>query len=95
MTFPTAFNTLVQVIATFLIFIAGYLALILCIIICFAVTELISERDSVVRAYGARPASSDPRVFSGINREARRSRFSQRPDMPKRISWGVQRLPHG
>jgi|SRR5579864_314100 len=59
MTFPTAFNAMLQAIGALLLFVAGYLALILFTIICLVVAELISERAGPVRAYGVRTDSLD------------------------------------
>ena len=58
MTSPTAYDAILQVIASLLYFVAAYLALVLFTIMGLFIAELISERASVVRAYGAKRASS-------------------------------------
>jgi len=67
------FNATLQVIAALLIFVAAYLALVLCTIACLVAAELISEHASVVRDYGVRSVSLDARVLSGIGNGTRRS----------------------
>ncbi len=59
MTFPTAFNAMLQAIGALLLFVAAYLALVLSTIICFAIAELITEHAGPVRAYGVRTDSLD------------------------------------
>ena len=59
------FNATLQVIATLLTFIAGYLALVLGTIVCLVAAELISEHASVVRAYGVRPVSLNAPLANG------------------------------
>jgi hypothetical protein len=49
MTFPTALTAMLQAIGALLVFVAGYLALVLSTIICLVVAELISERSRDVR----------------------------------------------
>jgi hypothetical protein len=58
------FNTTLQVIARLLTFVAFFLALVLCTIMCLAAAELISDHASVIRDYGVRPVSSNTRVLS-------------------------------
>ena len=52
-----AFYSSLQVIAALLIFVAVYLALVLCTIVSLVAAELISEHASLVRDYKAKPAS--------------------------------------
>ena len=49
MTFPTAFAAMLQAIGALLVFVAGYLALVLITISCLVMAELISERSRNVR----------------------------------------------
>jgi hypothetical protein len=49
MTFPTAFTAMLQAIGALLVFVAGYLALVLSTIICLVIAELISERARGIR----------------------------------------------
>jgi len=65
MTSLVSFNVL-QVIAALLIFVAGYLALLLLIIICFVVAELVLEGARLGRAYTVKCNSLDHRVASEI-----------------------------
>jgi hypothetical protein len=63
MAFPTALTAMLQAIGALLVFVAGYLALVLSTIICLVVAELISERSRDVRmpegnARGVRRESS-------------------------------------
>jgi hypothetical protein len=58
MTSPTAYDAILQVVASLLYFVAAYLMLVLCTIMGLVIAELISERASVVGAYGAKRASS-------------------------------------
>jgi hypothetical protein len=79
MTFPTAFNAMLQTIGSLLVFIAGYLALVLFTIICLVMAELISDRASVVRAYGVRSVSIDDGVSSEVQGNTRGSNGLHRP----------------
>ena len=49
MTLPTALMAMLQAIGALLVFVAGYLALVLSTIICLVIAELISERTRDVR----------------------------------------------
>ena len=49
MTFPTGLTAMLQAIGALLVFVAGYLALVLSTIICLVVAELISERSKDIR----------------------------------------------
>jgi len=53
MNLGSPFDALLQVLAALLIFIISYLGLVICTIICLVIGEIASERDGVVRAYGA------------------------------------------
>lgn len=55
-------SSTLQVMTTFLAFIAAYLAFVIFIIVCLVVTELISEPANVLRDYGVWSVSSDTRV---------------------------------
>jgi len=68
-----AFYSSLQVIAALLIFVAVYLALVLCSIISLVAAELISEHASVTRDHRVRLVSSDTHVLSEIDGEKRRS----------------------
>ena len=57
----TALDAMLQVIWSLLFFVAAYLTLALCTILGLVIAELISDRESVLRAYGAKPALGFPR----------------------------------
>jgi hypothetical protein len=57
MIFLSTLNAIAQVMARFLLLVAGYLGIVLGAIVCLLLFELLSERASVMRAYGAAPAS--------------------------------------
>jgi hypothetical protein len=65
MTSLVSFN-LLQVIAALLIFVAGYLALLLLIVIGFVVAELVLEGARLGRAYTVKCNSLDRRIASEI-----------------------------
>jgi len=54
MTFFTAISSYLQLIAALLIFVASYLAIVLCATMFIAIAELISDRRSVMQAYAVR-----------------------------------------
>lgn len=54
MIFPTALSSMLQVVAALLIFIAGYLALVVCAIIGLVITEFSTENGDMDQAYGAK-----------------------------------------
>jgi hypothetical protein len=56
MNFLTTYNSALQVTAAFLIFVAGYLALFLCMMICLVIARFILEGTKVARAHLGRPA---------------------------------------
>jgi hypothetical protein len=49
MTFPTALTAMLQAIGALLVFVAGYLAVVLSTIICLVIAELLSEWSRDVR----------------------------------------------
>ena len=67
------FSATLQVIAALFTFVAVYLALVLCTIMCLVAAELISEHARIVRDYRMRLVSSDTHVLSEIDGETRRS----------------------
>ena len=69
MTFPAAFAALLQAIGALLLFVAGYLALVLTTIICLVVAEMISERSRDVRLTDSDSKAALP---DGNVREVRR-----------------------
>jgi hypothetical protein len=73
MTFPTALNAMLQVIAALLIFVAGCLGLVLFTIICLVIAELISDRANVVRVYEVSSDSLDDGVSSEVQGTIRES----------------------
>jgi hypothetical protein len=73
MSSAATFYAALQVFAALLIYVAVYLALVLCTITCLVGAELISEHASVVRDYGVRPVSLDTRVLSETDSETCRS----------------------
>ncbi len=66
MTSFATFNAVLQVIAAFVIFLAGYLALLLFIIIGLLIAELIYEGARLGRAYTVKCNSLDDGVTSEI-----------------------------
>ena len=67
------FNAALQVIAALSTFVAVYLALVLCAILCLVAAELISEHARVVRENKVRLVSSDTDVLSEKDSETRRA----------------------
>jgi hypothetical protein len=67
------FYATLQVIAALLIYVAVFLALVVCTITCLVAAELISEYASGVRDYGVRLVSLDTRVSSEVGGETCRS----------------------
>ena len=57
------FFATLQVMAALLIYVAAYLALVLCTITCLVSAQMISEHVRVVRNYGVKPVSLDPRFI--------------------------------
>jgi hypothetical protein len=89
MTFPNTINVMLQGIAALLIYVAGYLALVLFTIISLVIAELISERANLARAYELRSVSLDSRNLYEIEGDARRSPLLGhifRHPTPKRLS---------
>jgi hypothetical protein len=78
MNIPTGIGAMLQVIAALLIFVASYLALVVCTIACVAVYELCSKRADVVQQYGADPMPAGATTTSS-------SRFAFRRQIAKRI----------
>jgi hypothetical protein len=66
-------NATLQVIAALCTFVAVYLALVICAIMCLVAAELISEHARVVRENRMRLVSSDTRVLSETEGETLRS----------------------
>jgi hypothetical protein len=78
MSFEGPLSAMLQGVASVLMFAAGYLALAISIIACLVAAELILERGSVVRDYGAsRTVSRD---------DPRKSRYFWRNQLSRRIS---------
>jgi hypothetical protein len=73
MSSAATFYAALQVFAALIIYVAVYIALVLCTITCLVGAELISERSSVIRDYGVRPVSLDTRAFSETEGETCRS----------------------
>lgn len=70
---PGTFYPMLQVIAALVTFVAVYLSLVVCAIICLVAAELISEHVSMVREYGVNPVPVETRVLSEMESEARKS----------------------
>jgi hypothetical protein len=77
MSSAATFYAALQVFAALLIYVAVYLALVLCTITCLVGAELISEHASVIRDYGVKPVSLDTHILSETDGET--SRSSRRP----------------
>jgi hypothetical protein len=69
MSSAATFYAALQVIAALLIYVAVYLALVLCTITCLVGAELISEHASVIRDYGVKPVSLDTHILSETDGE--------------------------
>ena len=81
MDFSSGFSSSLQVIAALVIFVAGYLALILGAIMLVVFAELISDRAGVSQAYAVKSALTESCTLSasGAGSEARRSPRLQQP----------------
>ena len=85
MNIPTGVSAMLQVIAALLIFVASYLALMVCTIACLAVAECFSKRADVVQQYGANSTSAGSGKLSAAGGMSQRSGLAFRPHIPKRI----------
>jgi hypothetical protein len=85
MNIPIGVSAMLQVIAALLIFIASYLALVLCTIACLAVAELFSERAAIVQQYGAKATPVGASAFSKMDSVARKSSLTFPREIPKGI----------
>jgi hypothetical protein len=56
----------IQTIAAFLIFVAGYLVLMLFVVICFVIATCVYKGGCLARAYTVRSASLDHSVISHV-----------------------------
>jgi hypothetical protein len=65
MNFFTVVNSYLHLIAGLLIFVASYLAIVLCAIMCILIAELISDHGGVTRAYAVRSGPSDGGRYGG------------------------------
>jgi hypothetical protein len=85
MNIPTGVGAMLQVIAALLIFVASYLALVVCTIACLAVCELFSERADVVQQYGADSTAVGAATSSPMDDLSHTSRLAFRRQIAKRI----------
>jgi hypothetical protein len=85
MNIPTGVSAMLQVIAALLIFVASYLALMVCTIACLAVAECFSKRADVVQQYGADSTPAGSGTASATSGTSRRSGLAFRPHIPKRV----------
>ena len=85
MNIPTGVSAMLQVIAALLIFVASYLALMVCTIACLAVAECFSKRADVVRQYGADSTPAGSGTVPAASGMSRRSGLAFRPHLPKRV----------
>lgn len=85
MNVPTGVSAMLQVIAALLIFVASYLALMVCTIACLAVAECFSKRADVVRQYGADSPATGSGTLAGANGMSRSSGLAFHPHVPKRV----------
>ena len=76
---------MLQVIAALLIFVASYLALMVCTIACLAVAECFSKRADVVQQYGADSTPAGSGTLPAASGMSRRSDLAFRPHIPKRV----------
>jgi hypothetical protein len=80
------------VIAAFLIFSVGYLALFLCIMICLVIARFILEGAKVVRAQLVRPASANSCVSSEVETLDFREKGFAIPTSPGLCTMASQRV---
>ena len=85
MNIPTGVSAMLQVIAALLIFVASYLALMVCTIACLAVAECFSKRADIVQQYGADSTPTGSGTVSAASGMSRRSGLAFRPHMSKRV----------
>jgi hypothetical protein len=85
MNIPTGISAMLQVIAALLIFVASYLALMVCTVACLAVAECFSKRADVVQQYGADSTPAGSGIASAASGMSRRSGLAFRPHIPKRV----------
>jgi hypothetical protein len=85
MNIPTGVSAMLQVIAALLIFVASYLALMVCTIACLAVAECFSKRADVVQQYGADSTPAGSGTVAAASGMSRRSSLAFRPHIPKRV----------
>jgi hypothetical protein len=85
MNIPTGVSAMLQVIAALLIFVASYLALMVCTIACLAVAECFSKRADVVQQYGADSTPAGSGTVPAASGMSRRSGLAFRPHLPKRV----------
>ena len=85
MNIPSGVSVMLQVIAALLIFVASYLALMVCTIACLAVAECFSKRADVVQQYGADSTPAGSGTVPAASGMSRRSGLAFRPHLPKRV----------
>jgi hypothetical protein len=85
MNIPSGVSDMLQVIAALLIFVASYLALMVCTIACLAVAECFSKRADVVQQYGADSTPAGSGTVPAASGMSRRSGLAFRPHLPKRV----------
>ena len=86
MNVPTGISAMLQVVAALLIFVASYLALMVCTIACLAVAECFSQRADVVQQYGADSSTADTGTLTQANGMSQSSGLAFRPHIPKRAA---------
>jgi len=84
MNIPTGISAMLQVIAALLIFVASYLALMVCTIACLAIAECCSKRSDVVQQYGADSTSAGSGTLAAASGMSKTPRLVFRPHIPKR-----------
>lgn len=85
MNIPTGVSAMLQVVAALLIFVASYLALVVCAIACLAVAELFSKRADVAQQYGAKPTPIGTANLSPVDDLSQEPRLAYRRQIPRRI----------
>jgi len=74
MTFIGTFDDALQMLAAFVIFLVGYLALMICIMICLVIAKGVYEGAKWVGAYGTRSASENGCISSDAETRAHREK---------------------
>lgn len=73
MAFVLSFNLALQVLAAFLIFLSGYIAIFTSLLLCLVIAKGIYEGAKGIRAYAVESVSANSSVLSDVDMAAHRS----------------------